>query len=113
MARALEAAQKRQKTAADRHRRDLHFTIGAKVLLSTKNLTLKGHPSPKFKPRWVGPFSIMKRVGAVAYQLALPPTMKIHPVFHVSLLKNYRGEPPFQPPVIIEGEERYEVERII
>lgn len=36
-----------------------------------------------------GPFSIIEKVGQVAYQLGLPPTMKVHGEFHVSLLKKY------------------------
>ena len=38
----------------------------------------------------MGPFEILKRVGEVAYQLALPPTLtSTHDVFHVSMLKKY------------------------
>ena len=38
----------------------------------------------------MGPFEILKRVGAVAYQLALPPTLtSAHDVFHVSMLNKY------------------------
>ena len=42
----------------------------------------------------MGPFAVVKHVGAVAYQLLLLPTLQVHPVFHVSLLRAYnaRGE---------------------
>ena len=44
----------------------------------------------KLSPRFIGPFEILKRVGTVAYQLALPPSMSsIHEVFHVPMLWRY------------------------
>jgi hypothetical protein len=43
----------------------------------------------KMAPLYYGPFEILYRVGPVAYGLELPPTMKAHNVFHVSLLKKY------------------------
>ena len=48
----------------------------------------------KLSPRFIGPFKILKRVGAVAYQLALPPSMLgVHEVFHVSILRRYTPDP--------------------
>ena len=44
----------------------------------------------KLSPRFIGPFEILERVGTVAYQLALPPSMSgIHEVFYVSMLWRY------------------------
>lgn len=44
----------------------------------------------KLSPMYVGPFEILKRVGEVTYQLALPPTLiSSHDIFHVSMVKKY------------------------
>ena len=48
----------------------------------------------KLSPRFIGPFEILERVGTVAYQLALPPSMSsVHEVFHVSMLRRYTPDP--------------------
>ena len=48
----------------------------------------------KLSPRFVGPFEILKRIGKVAYELALPPTLAgVHNVFHVSMLRKYIPDP--------------------
>ena len=43
----------------------------------------------KLEPRYYGPFESLVKLGQVAYRLALPPTIKVHNVFHVSILKKY------------------------
>ena len=48
----------------------------------------------KLSPRFIGPFEILKRVGVVAYRLALPPSMSgVYEVFHVSMLRKYTPDP--------------------
>ena len=48
----------------------------------------------KLSPRFIGHFEILKRVGAISYRLALPPSMLgVHEVFHVSMLRRYTPDP--------------------
>ena len=74
-----------QKYYNQKHR-DISFAVGDTVLLSTQNLRLKGIPH-KLQRKFCGPYKILEKIGAQAYRLKLPDTWRIHPVFHVSLLK--------------------------
>jgi len=48
----------------------------------------------KLTPKFIGPYQILKRIGYVAYQFALPPNLsKLHNVFHVSQLRKYIHDP--------------------
>ncbi|KAL0420432.1 UNVERIFIED_CONTAM: hypothetical protein Slati_3066100 [Sesamum latifolium] len=49
--------------------------------------------SRKLANHYFGPFRILRRIGAMAYELELPPAARIHPVFRVSLLKPCYGSP--------------------
>jgi RNase H-like domain found in reverse transcriptase/Integrase zinc binding domain/Reverse transcriptase (RNA-dependent DNA polymerase)/Chromo (CHRromatin Organisation MOdifier) domain len=94
----LEKAQLSQKSLADESRgENLTFNIGDKVLLSTKNLKLKDiGQSQKLLPKFVGPFPIIKVVSPVNYTLQLPDEWnRIHPTFHVSLLKPFKESSDF------------------
>ena len=76
------------KKFADRHRRDIVFAQDAQVLLSTKHLKARG--ATRLQRRFVGPFRVMERIGQAAYRLDIPSDWRVHPVFHVSLLKPWR-----------------------
>jgi hypothetical protein len=86
----LKAAQARQKSYADTRRRELSFEVGDYVYLKVSPIrgTRRFQVRGKLAPRYIGPFKILKRVGAVAYKLQLPEEMSgVHDVFHVSQLR--------------------------
>jgi len=46
--------------------------------------------SRKLSPKFLGPYQISRRIGSVAYEIALPPQLaNLHPVFHLSQLRKY------------------------
>jgi hypothetical protein len=99
---SLKVAQSRQKSYADKRRRDLSFEIGDFIYLKvspmrgTRRFRVKG----KLAPRYVGPFKIIHRKGEMAYQLELPPELsEVHDVFHISQLKKCLRVPEEQLPM--------------
>ena len=46
----------------------------------------------KFMSKFAGPFSIVERVFKDVYKLELPPEIKVHSTFHVSLLKPFKED---------------------
>ena len=92
----LLTAQSRHKIYADVRRRSLEFEVGDHVFLKVmpKRGVVRFGKRGKLSSRFIGPFEILERIGTVAYQLALPPSMSgFHKVFHVSMLLKYTPDP--------------------
>lgn len=66
-----------------------------------------------------GPYEIKRRVGKLAYELKLPPEVRIHPVISIIYLKPVsedlyqRGKSTPPAPIEVDGEQRYLIDRII
>ena len=92
----LQTAQSRQKSYADKRRKDLEFEVGDMVFLrvATMKRVMRFGKKGKLSPKFVGPFEILERIGLVAYRLVLPLALSgIHNVFHVFMLRKYIPEP--------------------
>jgi Chromo (CHRromatin Organisation MOdifier) domain len=122
---ALVLAKANQEKYANQSRREVILQEGDNVLLSAKHIQLASQsmwPSKKLQNKFIGSFKVEKRISTVAYKLELPPTIWVHLVFHVSLLRAYSHPnsvdhrilmllPP--EPSTIENHTEYEVERIL
>ena len=92
----MKEAQSRQKSYADKRRKDLEFSVGYKVFIKVSPIkgVIRFGKLGKLAPRYVGPFQIIERIGKLAYGIEWPTSLAgIHNVFHVSHLHKYVHDP--------------------
>ncbi|XP_070036007.1 uncharacterized protein [Nicotiana tomentosiformis] len=96
--------------------RDVSSMVGEKVMLKVSPMkgVMQIGKKGKLSSRFIGPFEVLQRVGEVAYKLALPPSLSgVHPVFHVSMIRKYVGNPSHIldfSTVQLDGDLTYDVE---
>ncbi|KAK3560231.1 hypothetical protein QTP86_002178, partial [Hemibagrus guttatus] len=100
---------------------DHWFRESDKVWLSTRDIHLR-LPCKKLSPCYIGPFTILRQINDVTYELQLPRQYHISPTFHVSLLKPFTDsvlpppsvEPELPPPPEIDTDNTiYQVREVV
>ena len=113
---AADAMKQRQ----DRQRTGRTYKVGDKVWVSARVFSGQSGP-PKLHCAFYGPYEVTQQINANAYRLAGLPA-GIHPTQNVSELRPFEASPerfstrPRQPipkPVTVDGEEEWEVEKIL
>lgn len=86
----LHHAKQQMKEQADKRRSDRTFLVGDQVFVKLQpyvQSSVARRANHKLAFRYFGPYQIRRSINPVAYEVALPSTSKIHPVFHVSQLR--------------------------
>lgn len=85
----LTKAQSRMKFSVDRHKTKRELAVSDQVYL-------KSQPIDRQFAKVYGPFTILERIGVVAYRLHLPSEPNIYPVFNISMIKKRKAVISFQ-----------------
>ena len=116
---ALDIAAERMKRHYDQHVRESPtLKPGDKVWIDAKNLAMT-QPSRKLSYKRLGPYEIVCQIGPLDYEVRIPRAWRIHPVFHVDLLRPHPVDkipgraPSNPPPVEVDGQEEFEVEEVV
>ena len=115
----LKESIESQEKFYNKNKINTEFKVGDQVLLSTRNLNYKNNKGEKmnkiFKPKFIGPFKVLEKFSKLAYKIELPRNLKIHTVFHVSILKKFLGNSKNVDDLkdVIEEPTEYNIEKII
>ncbi|PRQ37125.1 putative nucleotidyltransferase, Ribonuclease H [Rosa chinensis] len=103
----IQLPQNRMKVYYDKYHTEREFAVGDMIFLKLqpyRQSSIQKRKSQKLAPRYFGPYQVTAKIGKVAYKLQLPASAKIHPMFHVSLLKKKLGSSvvprPHLPPIL-------------
>ncbi|KAJ1037221.1 hypothetical protein NDA10_005943 [Ustilago hordei] len=114
----IREAQRRSVNQYNRKHKDIEFKVGDMVYINRQNWKTR-RPTPKLDTRFAGPYPVQERVGSRAYRITLPANLRVHDVFHVSMLEPARtsslpqcAEQPTMPPLPDEDLD-FEVEALI
>ena len=80
-------AQKKQKQWYDQKARELKLVPGEKVLVLLPTRT------EKLLAKWKGPYSVLRKVGKVTYELEMEGARNRKKIFHINMLKKWKEGP--------------------
>jgi hypothetical protein len=93
----LEHARQSQAKEVNKGRlRPKVLSVGESVMLSTQYIQpafMRTTGSKKLRAKYIGPFTITKRVSPTSYELDLPANFRVHPVINIQYLKEFHPNP--------------------
>ncbi|KAJ1036046.1 hypothetical protein NDA18_000193 [Ustilago nuda] len=85
----IREAQRRSVDQYNRKHKDIEFKVGDMVYINCQNWKTR-RPTPKLDTRFAGPYPVQEQVGHQAYRITLPANLRVHDVFHMSMLEPAR-----------------------
>ncbi|GKE19051.1 putative reverse transcriptase domain-containing protein [Tanacetum coccineum] len=98
----IQAAHDRQKSYADLKCKPMEFQVRDRVMIKVSPWkgVVRFRKRGKLNPRYVRPFKVLEKVGAVAYKFKIPQELsRVHNTFHVSNLKKCYADEPLAVPL--------------